>query len=218
MIPLPTTPGGFGVVLADPAYDFETWSGRGQGKSPSRHYSTMTVKRICRLPVPDIAAKDSVLFLWIPFPHIFRAREIIDYWGFRYSGLGWVWLKFNPITNKSPIGCGLGGTRKNVEPCLLARRGQPKALNSSTRDWLDFYLSDSPDLPTVIVAPRRQHSRKPDEQYGLIERLFPGPYVELFARIRRPGWDAWGDELDRVPSQQGVLDLSVRAPSERTSL
>ena len=102
MIPLPTTSGGFGVVLADPAYDFETWSRRGQGKSPSQHYGTMTVERICRLPVPDIAAKDSVLFLWIPFPHIFRAPEIIDYWGYRYSGLAWVWLKFNPITNEAP--------------------------------------------------------------------------------------------------------------------
>ena len=105
---------------------------------------------------------------------------MIEAWGFDYSGLAWEWLKFNPMSGKYAFGTGYG-TRKNCEHCLLARRGSPRLLHRGIRDF--------------ILAPRREHSRKPDEQYGRIEAMFAGPYVELFARRQWPGWAAWGVEL-----------------------
>jgi N6-adenosine-specific RNA methylase IME4 len=102
-------------------------------------------------------------------------------WGFAFSTEAWTWVKHNPDTDKFAFGLGLGVTRKNCEHCYLGRRGSPALLNRSTRDF--------------ILAPKREHSRKPDLQYGLIESLFAGPYLELFARYRRPGWESWGDQL-----------------------
>jgi N6-adenosine-specific RNA methylase IME4 len=174
----------YGVVLADPPWNFKTYSPKGQGKSASRHYDTMTMTQIS-LMRPHNIADNCALFLWVTWPMIFDARDVIEAWGFKYSGLAWEWIKKNPITGKYAFGGGYG-TRKNLEPCLLARRGSPKVKNRSTRDFL--------------YAPRREHSRKPDEQYALIDSLFDGPYLEMFARQQRPGWDQMGDEVGRFES------------------
>jgi len=171
---------GYGVILADPPWTFRTWSDKGQGKSAQRHYDCMSLDDICRMEVP--AAKDCALFLWATWPTIFSAQQVISAWGFRYSGLAWEWIKRNPQTGKYAFGGGYG-TRKNLEPCLLARRGQPALKVRTVRDFL--------------YAPRREHSRKPDEQYARIESMFDGPYLEMFARQRRAGWDAWGLETDK---------------------
>ena len=172
--------GHFQVILADPPFSFATWSVRGQKKSPQQHYSYLGVDEIAALPVEQLAALDAALFLWVPYPAIFMARDIIKAWGFRYSGLAWVWIKFNPATGKYAFGTGYG-TRKNCEQCLLARRGSPNLKRRSVRD--------------LILAPRREHSRKPDEQYANIEAMYDGPYLELFARQARTGWTSWGDEV-----------------------
>lgn len=179
----------YGVILADPPWTFKTFSEKGQGKSPQRHYSCESLEALCSLPVHSVAADDSVLFLWATWPLIFSAKTIIEAWGFTYSGLAWEWIKYNPKTEKYSFGGGYG-TRKNVEPCLLARRGKPKRYSASERDLLipedDF-----------IISPRREHSRKPDEQYQKMQRLFAGPYLELFSRNERPHWDSWGDEIGK---------------------
>jgi N6-adenosine-specific RNA methylase IME4 len=180
--------GHFRALLLDPAYAFGTWSARGRRKSPERHYRCLSIAEIMALPVGEIAAPDSALFLWIPWPHVLAAGRIMESWGFRYSGLAWVWLKYNPATSKFHFGCGLGGTRKNTEPCLLGRRGTPRLKSRSVRDF--------------ILAPKRQHSRKPDEQYARIEALFDGPYVELFARHVQPGWTAWGDQIHMFDEEE----------------
>lgn len=174
--------GPFSVVLADPPWTFRTWSAAGEGKSASRHYSVMGEDSIGSLPVQDVLDRDCALFLWATWPAIQYAFPIIESWGFRYSGLAWEWLKRNPITGKYAFGTGYG-TRKNVEPCLLALRGKPKLKSRSIRDF--------------IIAPRREHSRKPDEQYANIEAMYDGPYLELFARSARPGWSAWGYEVGK---------------------
>jgi N6-adenosine-specific RNA methylase IME4 len=176
----------FAVILADPPWTFRTYSAKGQKKSPQRHYPCMTMDEIKALPVGAVAAKDCALFLWATWPTIFRAQSVIEAWGFKYSGLGWEWLKQNPVTGKYSFGGGYG-TRKNVEPCLLARRGSPKLLSRSVRDF--------------IIAPRREHSRKPDEQYERIEKMYAGPFLELFARQERPGWTARGDEVGKFTSE-----------------
>jgi N6-adenosine-specific RNA methylase IME4 len=177
---LPTGP--FSVVLADPPWRFLTYSAKGQGKSPDRHYSTMTMDEICALPVADVLEKDAALFMWATWPTIFAAQRVIGAWGFKYSGLAWEWLKYNPKTKKYAFGLGYG-TRKNLEPCLLGRVGKPILHDRSIRDFL--------------IAPRREHSRKPDEQYERIERMFHGPRLEMFARQEWPGWTAWGDDVER---------------------
>ena len=172
----------YGVILADPPWLFKTRSPKGEGKSAQRHYACMTTHDICMLPIGDLAADDCALFLWTTWPVIFHAAPVIDSWGFKYSGLAGEWIKRNPMTGKYAFGGGYG-TRKNVEPCLLARRGAPKIKSRSVRDF--------------IYAPRREHSRKPDEQYERIEAMFDGPYLELFSRTTRAGWDAMGDDTGR---------------------
>lgn len=172
----------YSVILADPPWHFKTYSAKGQGKSASRHYDTMTLDDICALPVADRAADDCALFLWACWPHIFQAKRVIESWGFTYSGLAWEWIKYNDATGKFAFGSGYG-TRKNVEPCLLARRGTPRLKDKACRDF--------------ILSPRREHSRKPDVQYERIERMYSGPYLEMFARQQWPGWATWGNETDR---------------------
>ena len=172
----------YSVILADPAVKFKTFSEKGEGKSASRHYDVMSTDDICALPVSDMAADDCALFIWSTWPHIFHTERIIKAWGFKYSGLAWEWIKYNDKSEKFHFGMGYG-TRKNVEPLLLARRGSPKVLNKSVRDFM--------------FSPRREHSRKPDATYERIERMYGGPYLEMFARQRWPGWDAWGNEVDK---------------------
>jgi N6-adenosine-specific RNA methylase IME4 len=116
--------------------------------------------------------------------------------------LAWEWLKFNPVTGKAAFGPGYG-TRKNVEPCLLARRGSPVLKNRSVRDWM--VGEDAWD--DLLVSPRREHSRKPDEAYDRIETMFDGPYLELNARQTRPGWSAWGDEVGKFDQRSAIEDM-----------
>lgn len=182
MIDFPDGP--FGTILADPPWRFRTWNETNDAKSARRHYSLMTIEEICALPVKSVAAKDCALFLWATWPTIFQSEQVIKAWGFRYSGLAWEWIKRNPETGKYAFGTGYG-TRKNLEPCLLAIRGAPKLQNRSVRDFL--------------YSPRREHSRKPDEQYERIEVMYPGPRLEMFGRQKRVGWETWGNQVDKFP-------------------
>lgn len=167
------------IGLADPAWRFNTRTKAGEGRSPQAHYKTMTIEEICALGpfVRDLMAPDSVMLMWNVWPLMMEWPRVITAWGYRYSGLAWEWIKWSPATGKYSFGGGFG-TRKNVEPCLLLTRGRGvPVLHHDVNDRL-------------IFAARREHSRKPDEQYQRIERLFGShlPRVELFARQRRPGW------------------------------
>jgi N6-adenosine-specific RNA methylase IME4 len=189
----------FSTVLADPAWKFVTYSERGQGRSASRHYKVMTFEKIASLPVHDVAASDAWLFLWVPGPHLPFGLQLIERWGFGYSGFGFVWAKQNP----SGVGWHMGNgftTRKNAELCLLGRRGKPRRNSKGVRE--------------LIVSPRRKHSQKPDEQYARIEHFCSGPYLELFARQRRPGWTAWGDELDKFEPEYDAHDDFAKSLEE----
>lgn len=172
--------GGYQVIYADPAWYFETRSLKGQSKGALRHYPCMKSDLIASLPVAALAAKDCMLYMWCTWPCIFQADEVLQGWGFKYSGLGWEWIKKNPETKKYAFNGGYG-TRKNLEPCIMATIGRPKVKTRSERDFL--------------YAPQGKHSEKPIEALEKIERLSDGPYIELFARQRREGWDAWGDEV-----------------------
>lgn len=191
--------GSYGVILTDWPSNFDTYSPKGDAKSPQRHYETMTLEEICALPVGALAAPDCALFFWSTWPRIFDSKIIMQRWGFKYSGLAWEWLKYNPATRKFAFGPGYG-TRKNCEPCLLARRGSPKLFSRSERDF--------------IFAPRREHSRKPDEQYERIGRMYGDvARVELFARQRRRGWHSWGSEVDRFTGRERHGETTIALKS-----
>jgi N6-adenosine-specific RNA methylase IME4 len=151
----------------------------------------MTLADIKALPVGQIAGPDCWLLLWTTGPHLPQAFEVMKAWGFRYSSFGFVWVKLRRSYRQdrlgilpSDIAMGLGyTTRKASEPCLLGRRGNPRRLRNDVRD--------------VIIAPVREHSRKPDEFYERVEQFAAGPRLELFAREHRQGWDGWGNELDK---------------------
>lgn len=173
----------YGAILMDPPWAFETYTG-GKGtphRSAEDHYTTMDLHQIAGLPVPELAAKDCALFMWVVDSHFDVAFKLLDMWGFRFKTRAFTWKKLTK-TGIAKIGMGYW-TRKQTEVCLLATRGRPKAKAHDVRE--------------LIEAERREHSRKPDEQYGRIERLVDGPYLEMFARQQWPGWDTWGNQTDK---------------------
>ena len=190
--------GRYGAILADPPWRFKTYNEKGRNRcpdwrtfrgSPSRHYSTLDLQELKDLPVADLCAPDCVLFLWSCWPLLLESIEAIGAWGFTYKTCAFDWTKADVSTislfddgHPVQIGCGYW-TRSNTEPCLLATRGSPKRFHADVRQ--------------AIISPRREHSRKPDGIHERIERLVGGPYCELFARQRRPGWDAWGNETEK---------------------
>lgn len=181
------------VIYADPPWTFATYSRKGKGRSPEAYYDCMSLADIKALPVGEWAAKHSALFLWTTDPILEKAFEVIRAWGFTYKTVGFHWVKLNKSSTESASRAthfftGLGfWTRANPELCLLATRGSPRRLRA--------------DVAKLIVSPRREHSRKPDEVYERIEALCEGPYLEMFARSSRPGWSSWG--LESNPSRIG---------------
>jgi N6-adenosine-specific RNA methylase IME4 len=171
----------YGAILADPPWRFETWSDKGRDRSPDRHYRTISYPEIGFFDVGSLAKKDCVLFLWVTWPMLLDGIHLIERWGFKYKTCAFAWMKTDSAQN---VWAGTGyWTRANSEVCLLATRGHPKRLKADVRQG--------------IIAPRREHSRKPDEIHGRIQRLVAGPYLELFARQPRSGWTTWGNQVNR---------------------
>jgi N6-adenosine-specific RNA methylase IME4 len=190
--------GHYGAILADPPWRFRVWNGSevvqarestSTYKPASVHYRTMSVEELAALPIEAVAGSDCALFLWSCWPTLLDAIQIVDAWGFEYKTCAFDWMKAHAgqldfLRDDTDALMGMGyWTRSNSEPCLLATRGKPKRLNADVRQG--------------IIAPRREHSRKPDCVHERIERLVAGPYLELFARQHRPGWDCWGNETDK---------------------
>lgn len=192
------TPARYGAILADPPWVFNSlWGGRPKqteagypSRAIERHYATMDDEQIAALPVAELAAPDCVLFMWTCWPVLQRSFRILEAWGFTYKTCAFSWMKADPyrlFADEMTPFAGLGyWTRANTEPCLLATRGRPKRVHADVRQG--------------IIAPRREHSRKPDCVHERIERLVAGPYCELFARAQRPGWDCWGNEIEKFGS------------------
>jgi N6-adenosine-specific RNA methylase IME4 len=142
----------------------------------------MQISDICALPVADIAAKDSALFIWATYPQLQDAFDVIKAWGFTYKTVAFTWVKRN---KKSPgwfVGCGYW-TRANAELCLLATRGHPKRVSKSVRQ--------------IIDTPISRHSEKPAEtRERIVELMGDLPRIELFARDTTNGWHVWGNEVE----------------------
>lgn len=200
--------GKFGTILADPPWHFQSWSPKHQDRKAP--YQTMSREEIKALPVPSICLPDTVLLLWMVWPQLEEALELIRAWGFTYKTCAFSWIKGDAsqlelFRDDVDVQVGLGyWTRSNSEVCLLATRGNPKRLNADVRQ--------------AIVEPRREHSRKPDI-YARIERLVAGPYCELFARTQRPGWTAWGNQTEMfAPTTQLSWDEMWSAPFDFSRL
>jgi N6-adenosine-specific RNA methylase IME4 len=171
-----------GAILADPGIAFEARSAAGESRCPQAYYPCESFDELAAMPVASIAARDCFLFLWVPLRSVYLVEPLMRAWGFRFSGAAFAWLELNKSGNGFFMGAGFG-TRHNVEICWLGRRGAPQRRSKAVRE--------------LIVAPRREHSRKPDEIYDRIEALCDGPYVELFARQQWSGWICVGDEADK---------------------
>jgi N6-adenosine-specific RNA methylase IME4 len=185
----------YGVIYADPPWSFRNWSEKGTGRNAVSHYDCLSFEQLSKLRVSDYAAEDCALFLWAVDPLLHKAFELIRAWGFEYKTVAFYWVKQNTKTEGFFTGLGYW-TRANPEQCLLATQGKPRRINR--------------DVRKLVVSPRREHSRKPEEVRVQIERLVAGPYLELFARDTKGGWDCWGD-------QAGLFDQGAVATRRQPS-
>lgn len=171
---------GFKTVVIDPPWAYDRDGGLGSNRAAADQYQTMTNAAIAALPVRDMAERNSHIYLWTTNPRLFKEgddglgpREMLDVWGFRYVTM-LTWHKLG-----SP---GMGWYfRGDTEHVLFGVRGKapiPAELRVSN----------------IFAAPRTVHSAKPDRFYEIVERVSPGPWLEVFARRRRVGWGAWGHE------------------------
>lgn len=173
----------FSTLLADPPWRFLNRTGKvaPEHRRLSR-YDTMTAAEIRALPVSEIVAEQAHLYLWVPNALIADGLEVMESWGFSYKS-NLVWAKRRK--DGGPDGRGVGFYFRNVtEIILFGVRGKMRTLPPGRRQV------------NIIETRKREHSRKPDEQYEIIEACSPGPYLELFARYSRPGWTSWGLEAD----------------------
>lgn len=178
--------GQFGVIYADPPWSYEMYSDKGYEKSPYAHYDCMGIDQLKALrdQIVFATAPNAVLFMWAVFPMLPQAIELMSAWGFQFK-TGGAWHK-KTSGGKTAFGTGYI-LRSASEPFLIGTHGNPKARNRSTRN--------------LIEAVTREHSRKPDETIPMIENLFDGPYLELFARTQRPGWTVWGNQTDKFTTE-----------------
>ena len=215
--PLPE--GRFSVISADPPWKYQNWTDKAHGAA-SAWYETMSTKDICSIPVTEAAADDSLLFLWVTNPKLEDGLQVMKAWGFDYVTVAFDWVKtyrrpvqiqlpnkgdvldlcdrfcpeedYAPFLEPSPVRsawivpgnlyCGLGfWARGGNELCILGKRGKGVKRKSAK-------------VLATLLAPRTHHSAKPAGIYNRIEELVDGPYLEMFARSDREGWETWGRE------------------------
>lgn len=190
--PLPVVEGGFSTILADPPWRFTNRTGK---VAPEHHrlgrYGTMSLDEIKALPVENSVATNAHLYLWVPNALLPEGLSVMSSWGFRYVS-NIIWAKRRK--DGGPDGRGVGFYFRNVTEILLF------GVRGSMRT-----LSPGRSQVNMIETRKREHSRKPDEQYDLIESCSPGPYLELFARYPRDGWSVWGDESSDDVVPKGIV-------------
>jgi len=195
------------VIAIDPPMRFKSrtalqtanWSSR---RDVEKHYRTMSFEQLASLPISELASSDGChVFVWTSGPFLPQTIKLLNAWHFKYSTRVFTWIKLKPSFDphqlrltpliESDLRLSLGlTTRAQSEIVLLGRRGNARRISKSVRE--------------VILAPVREHSRKPAEFFHRVECYCAGPYLELFARERRSGWDCWGDEVDKFSSMIGA--------------
>ena len=191
--------GTFGTILADPPWRFDNRTGR---VAPEYRrlprYPSLSFEEIGRLPVGELSSTESHLYLWVPNALIREGLEVMKHWGFEYK-TNLVWYKVRK--DGGPDGRGVGFYFRNVtELVLFGVRGAIRTAQPGRSQV------------NIMATQKREHSRKPDELYDIIEDCSPGPYLELFARHGREGWVQWGNELavgkSKVPANGRAVTQS----------
>lgn len=185
------------TIVADPPWSYDRDGGLGSTRAAADNYSTMSNAAIAALPVRDYADTSCHLYLWVTNPRLFREQdeacgpiEIMQGWGFRYITT-LTWHKLG-----AP---GMGFYfRGDTEHVLFGIKGRAPIVESDR-------------VSNHFAAPKTVHSAKPDRFYEIVERVSSGPYLELFARRRRYGWDVWGNEAPTEQASQATLDLEGAA-------
>lgn len=190
--PLVGLNGKFGTILIDPPWRFQNRTGKMAPEHKRlKRYETMSAEEILALSVPDLALPQSHLYLWTPNAMIADALRIMAFWGFIYK-TNIVWLKVRK--DGEPDGRGVGFYFRNVtELILFGVKGKLRTKNAGRSQV------------NTIITRKQEHSRKPDEQYPLIEACSPGPYLELFARKRTVGWTSWGDQSETYEEARPIV-------------
>jgi N6-adenosine-specific RNA methylase IME4 len=191
------------TILADPPWRFENRTGK---MAPEHQrllrYPTMSLEEICEIPVQRVSAADAHLYLWVPNALLAEGLDVMRRWGFKYKS-NLVWYKVRK--DGGPDGRGVRFYFRNVtELILFGTRGHMRTLKAGRTQT------------NIIVTQKREHSRKPDTIFDIVEACSPGPYLELFARFRREGWHQWGNEnveqnsLAGVAMRKGHIDPDLR--------
>lgn len=210
-LPFPPTPEHkFEVASIDPPWHFDVRSPAKDAKSdrsPQKHYPTADIPHLKTIPMQDILAPNAWLAMWITMPLLVRGVqvELANAWGLKLSGGGYVWIKLwdgfdtsvfarTPLLEQDVAMSGGYTTRKNAEVCILMKNGSPKVARRDIRE--------------VIISPRREHSRKPEEFYRRMEHFAFGNRIDMFGGAKRKGWTHWGwghreGEAEPMPRELG---------------
>jgi len=176
----------YSIIYADPPWRYTNYEDDTTSRWVGNEYPLMDVSDLVELPVRNIVEKDCALLIWATWPTIQDAFKVIEAWGFEYSTCAFVWVKTNQNIESDFVGNGYL-TRSNTEFVLFARKGHPKRVSAGIKQ--------------VIREPVQEHSRKPEEARRRIERLFGDvSRIELFARWKPFGWDAWGNQVEELPT------------------
>ncbi len=182
------------VIMCDPPWHFANYSAKGEHKNPLGHYDCMALADIQALPVRELADPEGcALVMWATAPMLPQAVDTMRAWGFDFVSAG-AWAKQSKTGQKWAFGTGYA-YRSAVEFWLLGSVGKPKFRSRSIRN--------------LIVAPVREHSRKPETMRTMCEKQFDGPRIELFARESAPGWLVWGNQTSKFDGDQVVADEPI---------
>lgn len=193
--------GGFRKIYADPPWGWRTWNAL--DKIPHRGaeapYQPMRKQDLEALPVSSLAANHCLLAMWTVSSHLDQAIDLMRAWHFTFRSIGFIWVKVDKA-GKPRMSLGRW-TRQEAEICILGARGRPprrpKPIGTGVRQ--------------VIMAQRREHSRKPDQVRAGLDRLVEGPGLELFSRESAPGWAAWGNEVGKFDGVHTAAATSSEA-------
>lgn len=198
------------VVHLDPPWNWMARSPKGLGRSPK--YPKLDVDEMKKLPIRELACKESVLLMWATMPFLGQAIDLGQSWGFIYKTNAFTWIKSTkqaaklslPVEDNRNWANGTGyWTMANAELCLLF-----------TTKY--FPQRKCRDVRQLIVAPRERHSKKPEAVYARIERLLSGPYLDIFAREVRPGWTSMGNEISGLDIREEIARKVVAVPQKET--
>lgn len=173
----------YNIIYADPPWKYNARNNKYTkfGGGAMGHYSTMSTKDICQLPIKEISDDNCALFLWTTFPRLQDGLLVMKEWGFDYKTVAFNWVKTNKKNDKPFFGVGYY-TKSNSEVCLLGIKGKMKPISNK--------------VSSIIISPKEEHSKKPNETREGIVKLFGDlPRIELFARQKTEGWDVWGNEV-----------------------